>query len=128
MNVVVDTHPLVWHLTDQPRRLSRRARRVIEDAEQAHATVHVPTIVLMEMVLLERAGRIAVGWGELRAQLSLLPGFRVEPLEAEDVEQARALAGLADPFDRMIAGTARRLGLPLLTRDAALASVVETLW
>jgi predicted nucleic acid-binding protein len=54
----------------------------------------------------------------------------MEPLLPEDVDEARALAGLRDAFDRMIAGTALRLGLPLLTRDEAMTQLtrLRTWW
>jgi PIN domain nuclease of toxin-antitoxin system len=69
-------------------------------------------------------------YADLRRQLDLLTTIRMEPLLPEDVDEARALAGLQDPFDRMIAGTALRLGLPLLTRDEAMtkSSSVRTWW
>ena len=90
----------------------------------------MPSIVLMEVVLLEHIGRVRGSYAAFREQLALRRGFKVEPLTVEDVDEARALAMLRDPFDRMIAGTAVRLGLPLLTRDETLGDVpgVKTLW
>ena len=43
---------------------------------------------------------------------------------------ASEMGDLVDPFDRLIAGTAARLGLPLLTRDRLIAasSRVRTYW
>jgi PIN domain nuclease of toxin-antitoxin system len=37
---------------------------------------------------------------------------------------------VSDPFDRLIAGTSLRLGIPLLTRDEVLRqiSAVRTIW
>lgn len=130
MNLVVDTHPLVWHLTGRQERLSRRARVAFSGVERGRVTLHVPAIVLMEIVLLEQLGRVRGSYADLRRQLDLRPTIRMEPLLPEDVDEARALAGLRDPFDRMIAGTALRLGLPLLTRDEAMtkSSRVRTWW
>ena len=84
----------------------------------------------MEIVLLEQRARIRVSYGELREQLSIRPGFPIEPLTPEDVDEARALAKLRDPFDCLIAATARRLQHPLITNDAAIfeAGVVSTHW
>lgn len=130
MNLVTDTHALIWYLTGQARRLSRRALRVFQDADGGRSTVHIPVVVLMEVVLLERRGRIELAYRELREQLSLRPGMPVEPLVPEDVDEARGLAALRDPFDCLIAATARRLGLPLITRDDLIteAKVVRTYW
>jgi len=120
MNLVADTHALVWHLSGQMRRLSRRARHAFAEAEAGRWTVRVPAVVLMQVVLLEHRGRLRISYRELRDQLSIRPGLPIEPLMPEDVDEARALAALTDPFDCLIAGTARRLGLALLTNDEAI--------
>jgi len=130
MTVVVDTHPLLWHVTGAEGRLSRRARAAFAGVETGRVTLHVPAIVLMEIALLEQLGRVRGSYGELRRQLELRPTVHLEPLTADDVDEARALRELRDPFDRMIAGTAIRLGLPLLTRDETMRASrrVRTLW
>lgn len=130
MNLVVDTHALVWYLSGRPRRLSARARRAFAQAESGRLTVHVPVTVLVEIVLLEQAGRLRVSYRELREQLALRPGFPLEPTTPEDVDEARALGVLVDPFDRLIAGTALRLGLPLMTNDELITTSrrVKTYW
>ena len=130
MNLVTDTHALVWYLSGDSRRLSLKARRAFAQAETGRWTVRVPVLVLMEIVLLEQRGRIRVSYGELREQLSIRPGLPIEPLLPEDVDEARALATLRDPFDCLIAATARRLRLPLITSDTAIAEtgLVSTHW
>ena len=130
MNLVADTHALVWYLSGQRRRLSRRARHAFAQAEAARWTVRVPTVALMEIVLLERRGRIRLAYAELREQLSIRPGLPIEPLTADDIDEARTLAPLPDPFDCLIAGTARRLNLPLITNDEAITrtGLVSTHW
>lgn len=74
MNLVVDTHALVWHLSGQNRRLSARVRRAFSAADSGRSRIHVPVAVLMELVLLEQRGRLRVSYGELREQLALRPG------------------------------------------------------
>jgi len=130
MNLLVDTHALVWYLSGQLRRLGRRARRALAQADAARWTVRVPAVALMEIVLLERRGRIRVSYRELREQLAMRPGFPIEPLTAEDIDEARGLAALTDPFDCLIAGTAKRLGLALITNDEAITKtrLVPTHW
>lgn len=130
MNLVVDTHALVWYLSGQDRRLSARARRAFAAADSGHSRIHVPVTVLMEVVLLEQLGRLRVSYGELRQQLALRPGFPLEPITPEDVDEARGLGDLPDPFDRLIAGTALRLGLLLMTRDELITGTtrIPTYW
>jgi prevent-host-death family protein len=47
----------------------------------------------------------------------------------EDVNEARTLP-FDDPFDCLIAGTAIRMGMPLITKDAAMcdSGLLETIW
>lgn len=65
-----------------------------------------------------------------RAQLALRPGLPLEPVLPEDINEARALVQLRDSFDRLIAGTAVRLDLPLLTNDARITASgrLRTCW
>lgn len=130
MNLVTDTHPLVWYLSDQRKKLGRRAQAALVAAEEGRWTVFVPTTVLLELVLLEQKGALQIGYQDLRQGLSGRSGFQLLPTLPEDVDEVRALGILVDPFDRLIAGTARRLGLPLITRDKRItdAKVVRTYW
>lgn len=52
------------------------------------------------------------------------------PLERAHVSEARSLLTLRDPFDRLIAGTAIALGVPLITPDARIAALerVAVIW
>jgi hypothetical protein len=48
---VTDTHALFWYLADDSR-LGDEANRAFEEAEQGHALIYVPAIVLAEMYYL----------------------------------------------------------------------------
>lgn len=84
----------------------------------------------MELVLLEQLGRLRISYRDLREQLALRAGFPLEAITPEDVDEARGLGVLLDPFDRLIAGTAIGLGLPLMTRDELITSSrrIPTYW
>jgi len=123
LNLVTDTHALIWHLSGSRKHLSVRARRAFEHAEAGRWTIHVPAVVLVEMVLLEERGRLRFSYAQLREQLGLRGGLPIQPLLPEDVDEARSLGALRDPFDRLIAGTALRLGLPLLSDDEVIREI-----
>jgi len=130
VSFVVDTHPLLWHVAGAARRLSARARRAFADADSGAITLHVPTMVLYEIVLLEGLGKIEGAYAPFVEQLQLRPGYVIEPLALQDIDEARALAVIRDPFDRAIAATAVRVGLPLLTCDGFLTDLpaLRTVW
>ena len=55
---VTDTHPLVWYLSGQRRKLSKKALRIFQDATDQLALVYVPIVVVWEVAILLKAGRI----------------------------------------------------------------------
>jgi PIN domain nuclease of toxin-antitoxin system len=89
-------------------------------------------VSLWEAAILHDEGhiRLRAGFSAWCDALESLSGIRVEPLVRGDVEQARGLRVLRDPHDRLIAGTALRLGVPLLTSDSRmrLASTLRIVW
>ena len=108
-----------------------RAKSLFDEAEEGRALIHVPSVVLWEV-----ADRLTDGTISLRQRfdhwcrsLDSKRGFQIQPLLWEDVNEARGLP-FDDPFDCLIAGTALRLGLPLITKDTVIAEsqLIETIW
>ncbi len=94
--------------------------------------MHVPIVVFFEIALLMERGRLGgrlsfEDWHSLVTQHAGLP---VEHLVWDDIREARGLAALVDPFDRLIAATAVRLDLPLITSDERIrrSGLVRTVW
>lgn len=130
---VTDTHALYWHLTNDPK-LSAAARRVFLQADQGLHRVFVPGIALIELDYLVERGRLALR--PVERVLGLLDTVRGSyAVAALDQDVARAVrsvprADVPEMPDRIIAATAYRLGLPLITRDLAIqrAAVVPIVW
>jgi PIN domain nuclease of toxin-antitoxin system len=74
--------------------------------------------------------RLPAGFTAWTNAVESAEGVAIEPLTRGDVEEARALRDLPDPHDRLIAGTAVRLGVPLLTADRRIRGHerVTTIW
>lgn len=132
MTYVTDTHALIFFATGHLERMSPRGERVFRRAQDGRDRVHVPTICFFELALLLERGRVRsqMSFDEWCTLVAGLPGFPVEPLTWDDVREARGLAALVDPFDRLIAATAVRLDVPLVTADERIQSsgLVETVW
>ncbi|HNS52783.1 MAG TPA: type II toxin-antitoxin system VapC family toxin [Anaerolineae bacterium] len=129
---VVDTHALVWYLEDSPR-LGPAARQVFDACDHGEIAIYVPTICLVEVIYLQEKGRIPAELkAELVAQLQsgasglIMVGLTPEVAEAvADVPRE----AVPDMPDRIIAATARHLGLPLVSRDRMIhLSGIETIW
>jgi PIN domain nuclease of toxin-antitoxin system len=132
MTYVTDTHALVFFASGNAARMSRKCARIFRRAEQQLDRVHIPIICFFEVAMLMERGRVKSplsfdDWHNRVAQFSGLP---IEPLVWEDIREARGLASLIDPFDRLIAGTAIRLDAPLITGDERIRScrLVRTVW
>lgn len=129
---MIDTAPLVAYLGGADRTLGRAARRIFRRAETGSLRLAVPTVCLFEVGQLEERGRVSLGlpferWCDLVEEAA---PFLVLPLERSHVSEARSLPTLRDPFDRLIAGTAVALGVPLITSDARIAAArrVRVVW
>ena len=118
---LADTHALLWFLST-PEKLGRKAARVFATLG-AGSEISISTITVWEVAVLHDEGqvRLSAGFSAWHEALARLSGVRIEPLFGEDVEEARGLRSLVDPFDRLIAGTALRLGVPLISRDRRIA-------
>ena len=112
MRLLLDTHVLLWSLTE-PRKLSRGTRDALEDARNE---------VLASSV---SAWEIAVkrALGKLKAPVNLEVAVKKQdfvPLNLTFLHAERAGAlppHHGDPFDRMLIAQAQVEGLILVTRD-----------
>lgn len=112
MNLLLDTHALLWWLDDHPT-LSKKARTVIADGKNL---VLVSAVVVWEI-------RIKQALGKLKVPQNFKHALDEQPFETLDVrvEHAHAVGDLPphhrDPFDRMLVAQATVEGLTIVTRD-----------
>lgn len=130
--ILLDTHVVYWAAAE-PKRLSRDARRAIEKAWR-NGGPWIASATLWELAALLRSGRIR-GSGAPRKDIEAILGS--VQAGVHEITPEIAVVGQhfpddfpADPMDRLIAATARVLGLALVTRDERLLAspLVETIW
>lgn len=113
MNLLLDTHVLLWWLDDHPS-LSEKARGNIADGSNL---VFVSAAVIWEI-------RIKQGLGKLEIPHDFRQVLDQQPFEtlAITVEHAHAIGDLPvhhrDPFDRMLVAQAKIEDFTIVTRDA----------
>ena len=117
MNLLLDTHAVLWWLKDDPA-LSEIARAAIADPEN---TVFLSAVVVWEI-------RIKQGIGKLDLPddfTEVLDGQRFAELPVRSVH-AHAVAELPavhrDPFDRMLVAQATVENMTIVTRDQSIAT------
>jgi len=117
-SLLLDTHILVRWL-QEPRRLSREQRRVIENAERHSQPLAISAMTLLEMaVLRESDPKKPQETMALFADLDDLAELTILPITTTIAREVHALGpSLRDPGDRTIVATARVHGLRLLTSD-----------
>lgn len=120
MNILLDTHFLLWVLLDQSR-LRPTERTSILDSNN---TIYVSTVSFWEISLKYALGKIS--FKEVMPE-DLLPatvqsGFTVIELDGTDAGTFYQLPRLehSDPFDRMLVWQAIQRRFHLLSRDRAL--------
>jgi len=130
--LVVDTHSVLWYLADDPR-LSARAVAALDATTIDGGPIYVPAICIVEATYLAEKGRIPDG-GLERLLLALeepRPRFVLAPLDLSVAVTARSIprSDVPDLPDRLIAATAKSLGLPLVTKDRRIRTAkLETIW
>jgi PIN domain nuclease of toxin-antitoxin system len=130
--IVADTHTLIWSLFE-PSRLSVAAKMALTAAEAAGAPIYISPVSIVELRYLVDKGKFTEA--DYDAVLKVLRDPATAPtVKSLDMENADALKLIArtdvpDMPDRIIAATARYLGLPLVTRDSKIqSSGILTIW
>lgn len=117
MRLLLDTHALIWWLTDDER-LGPKERDAIADSE---TIVHVSAANLWEISIKASLGRIEVDADELTARLEE-NAFVELPISWSHAVRAGSLPRHHDdPFDRMLIAQAQEEQLILVSYDGAFA-------
>ncbi len=112
MNLLLDTHVLLWWLDNHPT-LSKKAKAAIADGKNL---VFISAVIIWEIRIKQELGKLEIPRNFRRV-------LEDQPFEILDitVEHAYAVGDLPahhrDPFDRMLVAQAKVEGLTLVTRD-----------
>ena len=130
--IMLDTHVLVWSVSE-PGRLSRRAASSVRRARHGDG-VAIASITLWELASLFWRGRLQ-GRGTVEASIQLIldaTGAVVRPITPEIASLSMQFPESypKDPADRLIGATARAEGMLLITHDERIRSspLLKTVW
>ncbi len=115
MNLLLDTHILLWWLDDYERILPE-AKDVITDGRNS---IFVSSVVIWEIRIKQTLGKLNIP-NNFREVLDRQP-FEMLAITAEHAYEIGNLPLIhRDPFDRMLAAQAKVEAMTLLTRDSHL--------
>jgi PIN domain nuclease of toxin-antitoxin system len=121
VQLVTDTHPLVYYFCGNQSKLSKKARAAFDSATTSTNTcIYVPGPVLCEfsMLLANSNIRINKTFSDWVDELLRYPGLVSMGTDHEIAKVFHGLSFHSDPFDRMIVASALHLGVPLITNDS----------
>ena len=128
MDLILDTHILLWMLLAD-KRLGERQKQILESQSNR---VHVSAVSAFEIATKVRIGKLPEAQGIARDFARIKLEFDYHELP---VTQAHALRGgqlpspHRDPFDRLLAAQSLVENFPLMTSDPAFKVFgVETVW
>lgn len=124
---VVDTHALFWFLTGN-KRLSITAMQVFVAAERGETRLVVSAIALAELFFVNAKLGEPIDFRAAYGQLATHPAYRLVGVSPADIADVDRDSHIPEMHDRILAGLARRLACPIITRDQVIMSAVDTVW
>ena len=133
MDYLADAHAILWHLFE-PRRLGSAARAAFVDTDSGRARVFLPAVVIAEMIMVIERGRLpSINISHLLTVFHAMQSghnYILYPLLPEVVIASHSLTAVPDIFDRLIIADARRMSVPLISRDSIISTsgLVNVVW
>lgn len=130
--IVLDTHALIWSLSE-PELLSKKAKQAIAQARE-EAAIYISAFTIWEIALLvkKKRLRLTLPLREWISQVLSLPYLTCIDITAAIALDSVLLPQLAhtDPADKLIITTALQLKSPLVTKDRKIRKyqLIETIW
>lgn len=122
MNVLIDTHVLLWWLSDHPS-LPQRSRQLLADPD---TTIYLSAVVMWELRIKQALGKVVLP-AEFRETLEN-QGFTELPVTIAHTDRLATLPMVhRDPFDRLLVAQALEEKLCLMSFDDAVRQYEVTL-
>lgn len=112
MNYLLDTHIILWWLTE-PKRINLKATKIISDKAN---NIFISSVSLWEMAIKKGLGRLTLPRNIV--EILQAEGFQIMPIGHEEALGISDLPQIhQDPFDRMLVMQAKLYNCVLITRD-----------
>lgn len=125
---VSDTMALILHLEN--RKMPDRAKDIFNSAEKGGAEIFIPGMVIAEIGYLSEKGRIETTVDDIKQTIYANQNFKEKPLDLIDIQSAFSIDDIPELHDRLIAGTAKAMGIEIISNDPVIekSAHVRTVW
>lgn len=113
---VIDTQALVKFMNGV-KVISTAVDQILKKADAGENIIILPSAVIFEIAYLYEKKRIPVSITDIEGIISGSLNYIEEPLTLDIIKSAFEINDIPELHDRLIAGTARYLDLPLMTND-----------
>jgi len=125
---VTDTMAVVLHL--EKRRMGQMAKSLFESTELGDTYIYIPSMVFAEILYLFEKRRITVSLENVKDYLRQYPHFKEYSMNFSVIQSSSRINDIRELHDRLIAGSALSLDLPLITNDPVIeaSAFIKTVW
>ena len=113
---VVDTQALIKFLHGK-KVLNDRINSILQTADEGQCIIVIPSAVIFEIGYLHERKKIPISLDNIQNILDNSVNYIEEKLSAGIIKSAFEIKDIPELHDRLIAGTAKHLNLPLITND-----------
>jgi len=113
---VIDTQALIKFMNGV-KVISTIVDEILRKTDAGENIIVIPSVVIFEIAYLHEKKRIPVSVTDIERIISGSLNYIEEPLTLDVIKSAFEINDIPELHDRLIAGTARYLDLPLITND-----------
>ncbi|MBI3194768.1 MAG: PIN domain-containing protein [Ignavibacteriae bacterium] len=125
---VADTVAIVLRL--ERRKLPAKVKQIFDETEQENSDIIIPAMVLAEIGYLSERRKIEISLTDVLQYSENHKTVSIFPVDKPTIEQTFLISDIPELHDRIIAGAAKALNLPILTNDSIItqSKFVTTIW
>lgn len=113
---VVDTQALIKFLHGK-KVINDRINSILQSADEGKCIIVIPSAVIFEIGYLHERKKIPISLDNIQNIIDSSVNYIEEKLSAGIIKSAFEIKDIPELHDRLIAGTAKYLNLPLITND-----------
>ncbi len=125
---VSDTMALILRL--EKRKIPQEVKAVFQKAEENKCEIIIPTLVFAELAYLSEKGRIDCSLKDAEEYMSNHKSIYPFPISFTSIKKTFTISDIPELHDRLIAGVAYELNLPIITNDPKIqkSKYVKAIW